>query len=364
MSAASVKTIHGAGYKVVTTTRASGYGLGCLGLVVLLLALVPLWGGRADMRLIVEFCYFLALAQMWNLLAGYAGLVSVGQQAFVGLGGYSLFVTTIYLGVHPLIALLVAGAAAALFAIPTAFVVFRLQGAYFAIGTWVMAEVYRLGFAQVSALGGGSGQSLPISVIRDVADGRANRELVIFYIGLALATAATGLVYWLLRSRHGLALTAIRDGEAASESVGVNNFRTKLVIYVIAAAVTGFIGALIYLQNLRISPDAAFNVIDWTAYVIFIVVIGGIGRIEGPILGTVVFFVLREFLADLGSWYLIILGIAAVVIMLRAPQGLWGLLAQRFDLQFFPVQRRLVPIEPPSASEASKTPDIRKPKET
>jgi len=328
-------------YRVTTATRTSRIGLAVLLGVVVFIALTPFWGGRADMRLIVEICYFLALAQMWNLLAGYAGLVSVGQQAFVGLGGYALFVFTIYLGVPPLPALALAGVAAAVFALPTAFVVFRLRGAYFAIGTWVVAEVYRLGFAQVSALGGGSGRSLPLSVIRDIASSRAGRETAVFYVGLGLAVAATGMVYFLLRSRHGLALTAMRDSEPASESLGVNTYRAKLVVYVASAAVTGVIGALIYLQTLRISPDAAFNVIDWTAYVIFIVVIGGIGRIEGPIVGTVVFFVLREFLSELGSWYLIILGAVAILVMLRARQGLWGLVADRWGLHIFPVQRRL-----------------------
>ncbi|MEQ8697799.1 MAG: branched-chain amino acid ABC transporter permease [Bauldia litoralis] len=328
-------------YRVTTATRTSRVaGLVTLAVLVFV-ALAPQWGTRADLRLIVEFCYFLALAQMWNLLAGYAGLVSVGQQAFVGLGGYGLFVFTIYLGVSPLMAMLLSGIAAAIFALPTAFVVFRLRGAYFAIGTWVVAEVYRLSFAQVSALGGGSGKSLPISVIRSIADSRAEREILIFYVGLAVAVFATGIVYWILRSRHGLALTAIRDSEPASESLGVNNFNAKLVIYVIAAAVTGFVGALIFIQKLRISPDAAFALTDWTAYVIFIVVIGGIGRIEGPIIGTIIFFVLQEFLAELGTWYLMILGIMAVVIMLKAPQGLWGLVADRFGIQFFPVQRRL-----------------------
>jgi branched-chain amino acid transport system permease protein len=334
-------------YRVTTATRTSRIGLGVLLGVVVFIAATPLWGGRADMRLIVEICYFLALAQMWNLLAGYAGLVSVGQQAFVGLGGYALFVFTIYLGVPPVAALALAGVTAAVFALPTAFVVFRLRGAYFAIGTWVMAEVYRLAFAQVSALGGGSGKSLPIAVIRDIAGSRAGRELMVFYIGLGLAVVATGMVYALLRSRHGLALTAMRDSEPASESIGVNTYRAKLVVYVVAAAVTGVIGALIYLQNLRISPDAAFNVIDWTAYVIFIVVIGGIGRIEGPIVGTAVFFVLREFLAELGTWYLIILGAVAILVMLRARQGLWGLVADRWGIHIFPVQRRLE-VRPPA----------------
>ncbi len=326
---------------VTTRTRFSRVGaiamLACFGLI----ALAPLWGGRADLRLIVEICYLLALAQVWNLLAGYAGLVSIGQQAYVGLGGYALFVYTIYLGLHPLAALVLAGVTAALISLPTAFVVFRLRGAYFAIGTWVVAEIYRLGFAQITALGGGSGQSLPMEVIKSVADGRAARELVIFYTGLAIAVLATGLVYLLLRSRHGLALTAMRDSEPASESLGVNTLRTKYLIYVLAAGMTGLVGALIFLQILRISPDAAFSLTDWTAYVIFIVVIGGIGRIEGPFVGTLVYFVLREFLADFGSWYLILLGVIAIVVMVRAPQGLWGLVATKFDLHLFPVQRLL-----------------------
>ena len=93
---------------------------------------------------------------------------------------------------------------------------------------------------------------------------------------------------------------------------------------------------------MRISPDAAFSVADWTANVLFIVIIGGIGTIEGPIIGVIVFFLLRETLVDLGAWYLILLGAIAVVTMLRAPRGLWGLVADRYDLHFFPVRRRLV----------------------
>ncbi|MEM7445829.1 MAG: branched-chain amino acid ABC transporter permease, partial [Pseudomonadota bacterium] len=108
------------------------------------------------------------------------------------------------------------------------------------------------------------------------------------------------------------------------------------------SALTAMIGALIFLQKLRISPDAAFNVNDWTAFVIFIVVIGGIGTIEGPIIGTLVFFALRETMADLGTIYLLVLGLVAIVVMLKAPKGIWGLLRERFDLQLFPLSYRVV----------------------
>ncbi len=102
------------------------------------------------------------------------------------------------------------------------------------------------------------------------------------------------------------------------------------------------VGALIFLQKLRVSPDAAFSVNDWTAFVIFITVIGGIGRIEGPIIGTIVFFLLRQTLADLGTLYLLMLGAVAIVVMLFAPKGLWGLIVERFGWQVFPLERRVV----------------------
>ncbi|MEZ5668350.1 MAG: branched-chain amino acid ABC transporter permease [Alphaproteobacteria bacterium] len=329
-------------FSVATSTRTSRIAL--LALAGLLAGLIagPWWLGRGDIRLAVEICTYLTLAQMWNLLAGYAGLVSVGQQAFVGLGGYGLFAGAVFLGVNPVLCIPLAGVAAALIAIPTAAVVFRLRAAYFAIGTWVVAEVYMLVLAQVTALGGGSGMSLPVDVVKAIAADNDGRDRAVFWSALALAVGSVALVYALLRSRHGLALTAIRDSEPAAESVGVDNARTRYLVYVAAAFVTGMVGALVFIAKLRISPEAAFNVVDWTAYVIFIVVIGGVGRIEGPIVGTVVFFVLRAFLADLGAVYLIVLGLLAVVVMLFAPQGLWGLVADRAGLEIFPVRRRLI----------------------
>ncbi|MGV8919663.1 MAG: branched-chain amino acid ABC transporter permease [Pseudomonas sp.] len=326
------------GYRVQRSTTSSVVGLSVLGLCVLVLISAPLWADRSSLRLVVEFAYYLALAQMWNLLAGYAGMVSVGQQAFVGLGGYLMFMLATRFGVHPLLAVLLSGVLVALLAIPTALVVFRLRGAYFAIGTWVVAEVFRLGLAQVSSLGGGSGQSLPATVVRQIG---SNRETLIYYTALAIALAAVAVVFFLLRSRQGLALASIRDSEPASGSLGVNTFRTKLMVYVLAAGCTGVVGALIFLQKLRISPDAAFNLQDWTAVVIFIVIIGGIGTLEGPLIGTLIYFVLRGCLAQYGALYMIILGIVAVVMMLKAPQGVWGLISERLGWQVFPMQRRL-----------------------
>ena len=319
--------------KVEHATRSSRIGVALIAVAAVVLVLAPYWGGRETLRLLAEIFTFVALASLWNLLAGYAGLVSVGQQAFVGLGGYLLFGMVILMGVHPIAAIFIAGPISALISIPVAALMFRLRGAYFAIGTWVVAEVFRLLASQISALGGGSGVSLPAAIVIAMAPSRQLREFETYWLALGLTAIILGAIVGLLRSRHGLALTAIRDNEQAAQSIGVDVTRIKLIVYVLTAFGTAMVGALIFLMKLRISPDTAFSVNDWTAFVIFITVIGGVGRIEGPIIGTVIFFVMRQTLADLGSLYLLIMGTVAIVVMLWAPKGLWGLIVERFGWQ-------------------------------
>jgi branched-chain amino acid transport system permease protein len=330
-----------AAFHIEHASRSSRIGSAVLAVAFLMLAAAPAFAGRDELRLLSEVFAYVALASLWNLLAGYAGLVSVGQQAYVGLGGYVLFASTILAGAHPLVALPLSGLIAAAVALPVAGLLFRLRGHYFAIGTWVVAEVFRLLASQISALGGGSGISLPAAMVTAMAASRQMRELEIYWLALALAAGVLGAIVLLLRSRYGLALTAIRDNELAARSNGVDVRRIKLAIYIVTAFATAMVGALIFLQKLRISPDTAFSVNDWTAFVIFITVIGGVGRIEGPIIGTLVFFLLRQTLADLGSLYLLMLGAVAIAVMLFAPKGIWGMLAGRFGWQLLPLQRRL-----------------------
>lgn len=334
-------------HTVLRSSKASK-AAGLIGILVLLiLVAAPFWAGRADMRLMSELFLYLALASLWNLLAGYAGLVSVGQQAFVGFGGYLLFALTIFGGLHPVLAIGVASLFGAAISVPVAALIFRLRGAYFAIGTWVVAEVFRLVFAQITVLGGGSGSSLPVSVVKAVSSNRTIREWTSYWMALGLVLLVLAVVYFFLRSRKGLALTAIRDNELAASSLGIDIWRTQFLVYVVTAGLTTLTGGLIFLQKLRISPDAAFSVNDWTAFVIFIVVIGGIGTIEGPIIGTLVYFALREFLADLGTIYLIVLGVVAILIMLKAPKGIWGLIRERWGLELFPLTHRVEPTHTP-----------------
>lgn len=328
-------------YRIARSTTLSRLSLAVAVGLVVALAAAPAWGSTATLRLLGEFMIYLALGSLWNLLAGYTGLVSVGQQAYVGLGGYMLFTLAIHAGIHPLLAIPAVGLIAAIVSVPVAKLVFRLNGAYFAIGTWVVAEVFRLGFAQMASLGGGSGSSLPITIMKDLASSKAMRESLIYWAALTLGVGSVAFVYLLLRSRIGLALTAIRDSETASSSLGIAIPRIKLGVYVCVSAITAMVGSLIFLQKLRIVPDAAFSVNDWTVLTIFMVVIGGIGTIEGPIIGAIVFFILREFLADLGSLYLIILGALAIAIMVISPKGIWGIVTGRLGISLLPVGYRV-----------------------
>ncbi|WP_147124277.1 branched-chain amino acid ABC transporter permease [Shimia ponticola] len=340
-------------YTVTTQTRASRITTALGAVLIVVLFALPFFAGRGTIQDMFFILTMLVLAQFWNLLAGYGGLVSIGQQAFVGMGAYALFGGVILWGLDPVPAILLAGAAALVIAVPTAFFAFRLNGAYFAIGTWVIAEVFRLLVAQWKTLGGGTGTSLPrdatrdmwfVELIKEALDVRsaAARDILAYWLALVLALVTIGGIYWLLRTRRGLALAAVRDNTEAAKSVGVDAGRMKWIVFLTSAFGTGLAGGLIYMQKARISPDAAFSVTDWTAYVIFIVVIGGIGTIEGPIIGVLVFFLLQSLLADFGSWYLLTLGVLAIAIMLVAPRGLWGLLSERTGLHLFPIRRRLI----------------------
>ena len=326
--------------KVSRSNAASRPALMVALLLVTVAASIPIWAPEevrsAWMREFVEIACYLVFALMWNLLAGYGGMVSIGQQAYFGFGGYVMLMLSNFLGVNPFLSVLLAALCTAAMSIPVSFVAFRLQGGYFAVGTWVIAEVFRLSFANLAFVGGGSGTSL--TAFAGIS--KATREQTTLWLALACMVFSIALVYIFLRSKRGLALMAIRDNEVAAESQGIAVQKTKLAVYVVASLGAGLAGGLYYLSNLRITPDAAFSV-NWTAFAIFMVVIGGIGRIEGPIVGALIFWILNKFFSDYGSWYLMGLGSLAIVITIYFKQGLWGYAQQQWGWSLFPTQRRL-----------------------
>jgi len=315
-----------------------GFALTWSGIALLVIVAIslPFWGESSWLHDFVEIgCHFI-FALMWNLLAGYGGMVSIGQQAFLGLGAYTMLSLGNFYDFNPFWAIPLSGLVAALVSVPVSKVAFRLQGGYFAIGTWVIAEVFRLTLANIPAVGGGSGTTL--TALRGID--KFTRESTTYWIALLCVVGSLALVYFFLRSKRGLALLAIRDNEVAAESQGIAVGRMKLAVYAVAAFGAGVAGALYFVGNLRISPDAAFSV-NWTAFAIFMVVIGGTGTLEGPLVGTLIFWLLSKSFSDYGSWYLLGLGLLAIVTTIYFKQGLWGYVQQRWGWALFPTQRRI-----------------------
>ena len=269
-----------------------------------------------DMQIVIEFLSLLVLAIMWNLLAGYADIVTVGQHAFVGIGAYAFFGFLVLAGLNPYASVLLAGVVALAFAVPVMAIIFRLRAGYLAVGSWVVAEALMLGAGKLSAFGGGSGISMPVSTVKLFGVSAIDRYTHVYWMALALAIAAFATTYLLMRSSIGVGLTAMRDDEEGAGSVGVNLNRARILCFLWTAPFLGIAGAIITLQKLRVAPPASFSITDWTVYVIFIVVIGGIGSFEGPIIGTIVFFLIREYLAEIGVWHFIILGTVSIGVIL------------------------------------------------
>lgn len=195
-------------------------------------------------------------------------------------------------------------------------------------------------FTLIPRMGGRAGMSLHTGAVKAIAAGKELRETAIFWLVAGLGLGTHFGVFALLRSRAGLALMAVRDNSLAAASLGIDIWRTRLFNYVLVGGMAGGMGAVIVLQKLRISPSAAFSLNDWSVMVIFAVVIGGIGKLEGAIIGTLVYFILREMLADLGSVYLVILGALAILTMLFARKGLWGVVDARLGWSLLPTERK------------------------
>ncbi|MBR0899181.1 branched-chain amino acid ABC transporter permease [Bradyrhizobium tropiciagri] len=306
-----------------------------LGFIVLVvIPSMPWWASPGTMRWMVELSCYLAVAQMWNLLAGYGGLVSVGQQAFIGIAGYALFILSIRFGINPFVGVALAVIAPALVAVPTYALLHRLDGPYFAIGTWVIAESFRLLTTNMDFVNGGAGLTLRAMTQFSAQE----RAIGMTSWSAALILITVGGSYWLLRSRYGLALAAMRDNAIAAESQGVNVKRLRFLIYVAAAAGTGLAGAVYYMAQLRISPVAAYSP-KWASVCIFIVMVGGIGSIEGVLIGALIYFASDRLFGEYGTTYLIVLGIITLLVAIFARGGVWGVVSRYVGVSIFSTRR-------------------------
>lgn len=269
------------------------------------------------------FFVYLVFAQMWNLLAGYSGLISLGQPAFIGLAGYVLAIS-MYYGMPLFPSLLLSFATVTAFAAIISVPIFRLRGFYFVIGTWMIPEVVRIWFNNwrpVGEVGIGVGGGAGFKLWADLS------PLSLYYMALVAGIGAILFKRLILSSKLGMGLMAIRDDQDAAETCGINVFRCKFYTFLIAAFFTGVAGSIFYLFQGHIEPVSAFS-IYWTNLMIIAVIVGGIGTEGGPIVGAAVVVLLEQVLAAYGALSQIILGVLLVVIIATMPRGIIGTLAK------------------------------------
>ena len=304
-------------------------------LALAVLALVPAFGSANLIVKLTTLLIYILLACMWNALAGYGGLISVGQQAFFGLGAYATVIFS-NLGVHVYFALVLGMIAAGLASVPLSWIMLRLKGGEFAIGMWVLASIIHLLVIIDPIVQGETGISL-IALNAFEPDERRN---INYWMTLAFTAFFLGLVFLLLRSRLGSAIQAIRDDEVAAASVGVPVVNGKRIIFILAAFGCAAAGALWLSTAITFQPKTYFG-INWTAYMVFMVLVGGIGTFEGPIIGALIFFILQDWFGETGVWYLIVLGATAVFFALFVPRGIWGTIEDRWGVRLMPLGFRL-----------------------
>jgi branched-chain amino acid transport system permease protein len=301
-----------------------------IGFLILLFATVPVWGSKYMVFFCLLFCVYLATSQMWNLLTGFSGLFSLGQPAFIGLSGYTVAVATHYFGLSVWTSLLLAGLFSVIFALFMSLFIFRVRGIYYGIITLIFPESMLLLCSNWEYLRYAQGMFIkpqpPVSVT------------AIYYAALVIGVGAVATVYLILRSNLGLGLMAMRDNEEVANTMGVETFRFKVTCFLLSALITGLAGAVYYNFVVFIQPHEAFS-IGWSVKFIFISIIGGIGTIEGPIVGALIYVFLSQYLAEYFSVSMIMLGAIAIAVILLAPQGIAGTLQKKIGFRILSPHR-------------------------
>jgi branched-chain amino acid transport system permease protein len=280
--------------------------------LIVLLALLPQFVRRGDLiNLLFLVFLYISLGQSWNILAGFAGQTSLGHAAFFGIG--ALATRMLWANGWPLVlALLLGGVAATVFALIIGVPTFRLRGAYFAIGTLGMAEALRITVSQSMPLL----DTLPTEQI--VGYSLAAR----YYMALALAVATVGAAALLLRSRLSLGMLAVREDEEAAQATGVHALKHKLIAFAISSFFAGLAGGVFAFYQVSYYSEATFSP-HWTFDALLISFVGGLGTVGGPVIGAIFYIVVRERLAvTLVDIHQIIFGILFVVVVLMFPGGL------------------------------------------
>ena len=295
----------------------SRFGLGSLALAALCAFLFAAgFGGILStnaMRYLMQIFLYICLGEAWNLLGGFAGMTSLGQQLYIGIAGYSVAMVTTLWHLPFWAGILLGMAASMLIAALLSPVLFRMKGMYFAIATWIAAEAAQKVFLDWKYVGQGAGMTIRIVPYPDLSR--------IYIMSLVLCILVLLLLSKLMRSKLGLGLMAMRDHPTAASTIGVNLFRTRFLVYETAAALTALAGAVFFIHKGVIYPESGFS-ISWTVSAVFIGIIGGTGTVEGPVIGAVIYVLLQEVLAHYPAWSNIMLGVTTILVICFMPGGI------------------------------------------
>jgi branched-chain amino acid transport system permease protein len=304
---------------------AAGIGI-TVALVVACLALpfsgVPLFYVQQAFLLF----FFAALAQSWNILGGYAGYLSFGHVAFVGLGGYTVGILYYKLGLSPFLTFPLAGVTAGILALIIGAICFRIRGSYFLIATMLVLFILQsLALNLRDLTNGSNGIDLPLFT----SDYRFEARLW-YYCSLALLILTSFIAFLIERSTFGLNLMAIREDEDVARTMGVQTVHVKAAAFMLSAALGGMLGAMYTYRAHVIEPIGGFS-LEVSAAPILMAILGGSRTWIGPILGAVIFQTISIGLAvSFGNEYSnVLFSIFLIVVVLLLPEGLIGLARRR-----------------------------------
>jgi branched-chain amino acid transport system permease protein len=306
-------------------------GLGAAGAVAL--AALPFWISSAWQNLLITTFYYAFLSQAWNILGGYAGQLSLGHAAFFSVGAYTSAILAIRLGISPWLGMFAGALLAALLSLGVGYLGFRfgLRGFYFILLTLAAAEICRLIALHLPILGGYTG--LFINFTPDPWQFQFKGQTPYYFVALVFLTAISAITWLVARSKMGAYLVAIREDEDASEALGVNAFRYKMIAFALSAGLTAFGGTFYAYYQFYLQPNTVLN-INLSVDIMIRSVVGGSGTILGPVLGSFLLELLGEFsrtyfAAGRAGLNVVIYGLLLILVVLFLPRGVYPTLADR-----------------------------------
>jgi branched-chain amino acid transport system permease protein len=295
------------------------------------LLILPFWIPSNWQNLLISTFYYAYLGQAWNLLGGYAGQLSLGHAAFFGVGSYTAAVLAIHLGLSPWIGMFAGAALAVLLSQGIGYLRFRfrLRRFYFILLTVAAAEICRLVALHLPILGGYTG--LFIQFRPDPWQFQFKGKIPYYFVSLGFLAGASGIAWLVSRSKMGAYLVAIREDEDASEALGVDTFRYKMLVYALSAGLTALGGTFYAYYQFYLQPNTVLS-LTHSVDIMIRPIVGGSGTILGPILGSLLLELLGEFsrtvfAAGTAGLSVAVYGVLLIVVVLFLPRGLYPTLA-------------------------------------